>query len=617
MEVDLHQLRVVGARGVGVAFLGSLLPLGIGTGIAYGIFSLPIRESLAVGASLAPTSMGISLKVLAEGKVLNTPIGQLIIAAAVIDDVIALVLLSELEALENPTLANFLVPIASSLAFIFGVGSLAVFVVPRLLKRFLQRVPELYMPPLLLGGTLLTAYALLPATHYAKSSYLLGAFLGGLCFCTAEPLMPVWHNNAYQVLSWLLRVFFACTLGFEVPIRSLWTPPILIQTAAYLLGFFGKFVTGVFGTPRTLRNFSVIGFAMSAWGEFAFVVATTSREMGTMGPDSFGAVVLAVLLSAFYSPLAVQLTLSLRSGGLRRALPCAATGAAKADEGVLHRVYYRGAFNIPSRWGLTDRLLRGIHDLGLDIVEFRIHSTDAEWSRFLVFLRDRELRAPSALELGPVKDTAAERARELRLKLAEKLGIDLAEVAEEAPLAEGADALVLTLERWVPDLDDQHPDQDDRLAFQQARDACSPTEPAQQPPKTLGGLVRRSMGPRAAGPNALRSASLARQSTGPSQGRAALARQSMGAGRLARESMGPLGRGPLAQQSVGPLAGLSRNSLEGAAPGKRFTLARVSGAPIFPTERPSPRPADWWGEQANPLREEHGPEENGDQDGNY
>lgn len=68
---DLYQVtdtlvsrrQIVGARGVCVAFVGSLLPLAIGTGVAYGIFKLAIREALAVGASLAPTSMGISLKV--------------------------------------------------------------------------------------------------------------------------------------------------------------------------------------------------------------------------------------------------------------------------------------------------------------------------------------------------------------------------------------------------------------------------------------------------------------------------------------------------------------------------------------------------------------------------
>jgi predicted Kef-type K+ transport protein len=95
LDAATVQLSVVGQRGVVVALLGSMLPLGMGTALAAGVFSMNIKSALAVGASLAPTSMGISLKVLEEGKVLSTPTGQLIIAAAVIDDVIALVLLAQ------------------------------------------------------------------------------------------------------------------------------------------------------------------------------------------------------------------------------------------------------------------------------------------------------------------------------------------------------------------------------------------------------------------------------------------------------------------------------------------------------------------------------------------
>ena len=111
---------------------------------------------------------------------MNTPTGQLIIAAAVIDDVIALVLLSELEALEEPSVKNFVVPIVASLGFIGGVGFAAIRLVPGFLaKQVLPRVPKESVEGIMLGSVLATATALLAATHYGKTSYLLGAFLGG------------------------------------------------------------------------------------------------------------------------------------------------------------------------------------------------------------------------------------------------------------------------------------------------------------------------------------------------------------------------------------------------------------------------------------------------------
>mmetsp|Transcript_12442 Transcript_12442/g.34930 ORF Transcript_12442/g.34930 Transcript_12442/m.34930 type:complete len:706 (-) Transcript_12442:427-2544(-) len=567
MEVDLQQLKVVGLRGVGVAFLGSLLPLAIGFGVAYGIFVLPMKEALAVGASLAPTSMGISLKVLNEGKVLNTPIGQLIIAAAVIDDVIALVLLSELEALENPTPSNFIIPIASSLAFIFGVGSIAVFVMPRILKTVLQRVHPTHMPPLLLGSTLLVTYALLPATHYGKSSYLLGAFLGGLCFCTAEPLMPVWHNNAYQILSWLLRVFFACTLGFEVPIQDLWTPAVLTMAAAFLLAFFGKFVTGAFGTPISARTWCIIGFAMSAWGEFAFVVATTSRELGSMSDDTFGAVVLAVLLSAFYSPLAVQATIMLSK---RKAM----RGAQESEPA--HGVYFKATLNIKSRWGLTDLLLRTLHELELDIVEFRIQSSSPRWSNFLVFLRDRKLQIPINHSNSPTRlsqgDQIAGRVQDLRGKLAEAVGITNEELLESNRPSQGdpEERVICMLERWTPPLDDEHPELDEEIAFEFAHEVCAPAPAVDLPPKTLGGLVRKSMNPGGLGRTS--AAPLARGSAAP-----VMSNSSPVPTVLGRTSI-PMGTG---QMDVPNLTRLSRTSGD-SVQGKKFSLARQSGQPVVP-----------------------------------
>ena len=87
LDVDLAMLKVIGLRGVGVAISGSLAPLTGGALIASFGFGLGWKAALAVGCALAPTSMGIALNVLKGGGVLNTPTGQLIIAAAVLDDV--------------------------------------------------------------------------------------------------------------------------------------------------------------------------------------------------------------------------------------------------------------------------------------------------------------------------------------------------------------------------------------------------------------------------------------------------------------------------------------------------------------------------------------------------
>ena len=84
-------------RGLLIGTLGSLLPLAMGAAIALLAFRMPIKSALAVGAVFGPTSMGVALVVLKKGNVLSSPMGQMIVAAAVVDDVLALVILSELK----------------------------------------------------------------------------------------------------------------------------------------------------------------------------------------------------------------------------------------------------------------------------------------------------------------------------------------------------------------------------------------------------------------------------------------------------------------------------------------------------------------------------------------
>ena len=222
-----------------------------------------------MGCTLAPTSMGIALNVLKQAKLLNTPTGQLIIAAAVLDDVIALLLLSELQALGNPTPVALMAPIAVSLGLMLFFGGVAVFVMPGLISFVMPRIPQQQQPYVLLGAVssptrhahthapthahihahhhahihahihahvhahihapthththarpppqaaahrtappqvLCLAISLVPLCHTLGSSHLLGAFLAGFCFCTDDHVHKAWAKQVKRVLHWLLKI---------------------------------------------------------------------------------------------------------------------------------------------------------------------------------------------------------------------------------------------------------------------------------------------------------------------------------------------------------------------------------------------------------------------------
>mmetsp|Transcript_519 Transcript_519/g.1590 ORF Transcript_519/g.1590 Transcript_519/m.1590 type:complete len:416 (-) Transcript_519:343-1590(-) len=364
LEVDLAMLKQIGGKGLVVAAVGSALPLGIGTALAFWVARIDIIEAFAVGASLAPTSMAIALNILKVGKQLHTPCGQLIIAAAVIDDVVALILLSMVKALQNDPLSptDFVIPIASSAAFTLAIGGFAVVGMPRLMKiPVVKKHSESETFVNIAFFTLfLLAIGLMNATFYGKSSFLLGAFLAGLCFCTVGKIQALWHSQVKRIETWMLRIFFSCSVAFKVPVKDLWTLEVVGFAALLLVALLGKVVTGVFGPspPQVLfpkpTVFFTIGCAMSAWGEFAFVVANTSLDLGIMKSDTFASVVLAVVASAVISPWALSLTLLIAQKERDRIHH--EVNMSVRRTGTEHK-YLEVDICCVNRWGLVDGLI--------------------------------------------------------------------------------------------------------------------------------------------------------------------------------------------------------------------------------------------------------------------
>ncbi len=130
VDIDVTTLKLIGKRGVIIATLGSVFPIAIGLAVAYALGE-GTTAAIAAGAAFGPTSLGIAMNILRSGKIINTPTGQLIVAAAIIDDMIALIILSQLQGLVGTvTIAGLLIPIISALCLLIIGGYLALFVLP-------------------------------------------------------------------------------------------------------------------------------------------------------------------------------------------------------------------------------------------------------------------------------------------------------------------------------------------------------------------------------------------------------------------------------------------------------------------------------------------------------
>lgn len=234
IHLDIAQLQETGTRAVFMAVSGTLLALGAGLGLWYtnhveapeGALLFPsssaeFSAAMAVGSSFAPSSLGVAAAVLSSGNVLNTPIGQLIVASSVVDDVLGLILLALLNvfAMDDPTIFHYIQPFVASFGFLAVLGYLGVTWIPRMIQDgLLPRIaPENHEKAVFVFMfTLMLIY--MPVLNYAGASYLTGAFLAGLSVSQVPNIQESYKKNGQEIMVWLMRMFFSATIGFQIPI---------------------------------------------------------------------------------------------------------------------------------------------------------------------------------------------------------------------------------------------------------------------------------------------------------------------------------------------------------------------------------------------------------------
>jgi Kef-type K+ transport system membrane component KefB len=400
IDIDVSMLKLIGSRGFMIAIIGSVLPIGLGIVIALALGSEPL-EAIAAGATFGPTSLGIALNILRSGGILNTPVGQLIIAAAVIDDMIALIILSQLESLSGTIdAAAILIPIISACGFLIAGGYAALFLLPPVMQKLvLSRINPEYHAKVEMAVMFLLVLVMMPATFYAKASYLMGAFVSGLAFCTSHDLHSRFVNQLKRVMQWLMRIFFAASIGFQVPVKDFGSGVVIWQGLVFSLALMGKLGVGFLvpnftQSPRFtgshLRDCLITGFSMAAEGEFAFVIAVFSVDSGLINKDLYASVVLAVLLSTIIPPFLLKFTINYYNRKAQEAIEKIVkeeldnnydlephTADEERAEKLVEQIRSKRAIFLCIQtqseigWGLLPSIMASLTKLGIDIIDHR------------------------------------------------------------------------------------------------------------------------------------------------------------------------------------------------------------------------------------------------------
>ena len=315
LETDLRELVEVGGVSAVVALAGVVLPFALGYAAcrALGLGDLP---AVVAGATLTATSVGVTTRVLADlGRLRGTEV-RVILGAAVIDDVIGLVILAVVGGLARGQEVTALgAAKTAGVAFGFLAATLVVgrLVVP-LLARWGSRI-DLPGTPTVLALALAFGLAWLAAA--AGSAVIVGAFAAGLLFRGTPPAREIETGVAH--LGYFLVPLFFVTVGAAVDVQAL-DPSVAgnrhtlavagLLTAAAVAG---KFAAGY--APFWFKGRkAVVGVGMIPRGEVGLIFAQTGLAAGVFDARLFSAVTLVVMATTFLAPPLLKLLLPLLPG---------------------------------------------------------------------------------------------------------------------------------------------------------------------------------------------------------------------------------------------------------------------------------------------------------------
>jgi len=436
IELDVAQLRQTGTRAMAIAFTGSLLPVAVGIGISVAT-GYDFKAALAIGASFAPTSLGVAASALGGGGMINTPVGQLIIAACVVDDIIGLVLLSMFKVLvkEDPQLYEYFIPLISSFGFLIVLGVPAVTFLPRMIEtKYLPVFPKKWRSLAMFALLTAMCMAYLPLLNYTQSSYLTGAFLAGATFSQIDGAYDTFTHSAHSIMEWLLRVFFAATIGFQVPLKEfksqyvigmgfvLWGTCVVIKSlVAFFVPRFEKVEKGAIYNPYK-RDLLVTGLSMTCRGEFSFIIAAFALSEGIIAPDIYAAVVFAVLLSAITSPFILLQCIAHFKQLQKKHLEATNPMKKGGGDGTMPLHFY---IHIETKagWSLFERLQNEVRDLDLVVDDLRTRHTRGLNPTINndVYVRDKNTRvAIPTLKIQQSNHAAFERVSNMHSELSQQ-----------------------------------------------------------------------------------------------------------------------------------------------------------------------------------------------------
>lgn len=314
LETDLKEMFRVGPSASAVALVGVLLPFGLGFAYWY-LFNPTISAhpegvtfvmvAIFVGATLTATSVGITARVLSDLDKMHTPEARIIIGAAVIDDVLGIVILAVVVGMAGPAGVTAL---GVGKIFLFAVGFLvlAVIIGNRFAPLLFNMVDRMRVRGVLLVTAFCFALLLAALADLSGSAMIIGAFAAGIVLSSTnqfdtvveriEPVADVFTPIFFVVVGAPVnvRLFIPGSEDFSVPV-------LVVGGILTAIAILGKVVAG-FVIRRKEVDRLAVGVGMVPRGEVGLIFASFGLREGILSGEVYSAILIMVIISTFLVP---------------------------------------------------------------------------------------------------------------------------------------------------------------------------------------------------------------------------------------------------------------------------------------------------------------------------
>lgn len=319
LETDFKRLKDAGLKSFVVAILGVVLPFTFGLLLAYYVFDLSFNISLFIAGTLTATSIGITLRVLKDIHMEKTNIAQIVIGAAVLDDIIGIILLVFIYDFSISQEANFThtLNVAGMVLMFLVLAPLLAKTLSFMIHKFHGKhlVPG-YIPTIIISLILLFAYL----SHLVGAPAILGSFAAGIALSrrfflpfgtflsTNEKLLKNVQSNMTPIIQIFTPIFFVMVgLSMDLRVIDFGSSSFWIMGLSFIsIAFISKFIGAFFIFQKSIRNNAIIGVSMIPRGEVGLIFAEMGRVNGVLPNDIYAMLIFVIIITTVVPPFLLK-----------------------------------------------------------------------------------------------------------------------------------------------------------------------------------------------------------------------------------------------------------------------------------------------------------------------